>query len=108
MVAELGAGSIDVVIDLVAGEQWPSFLEVLRRGRRYVTAGAIAGPMSQIDVRVLCLYREGITCNWDYVNFVKPNWLSGPSFSGGALQRTPLRPVTSRIEQLQELLYVKL
>ncbi len=55
MVAELGEGSIDVVIDLVAGEQWPSFLNVLCRGGRYATAGAIAGPISEIDVRTLYL-----------------------------------------------------
>ena len=55
LVAEIGAGSIDVVIDLVAGEQWPSFLEVLRRGGRYTTAGAIAGPIAEIDVRTLYL-----------------------------------------------------
>lgn len=55
LVMELGSGSIDVVIDLVAGEQWPSFLEVLRRGGRYATAGAIAGPIAQIDVRTLYL-----------------------------------------------------
>lgn len=55
LVAELGSQSVDVVIDLVAGDQWPSFLEVLRRGGRYVTAGAIAGPISQIDVRTLYL-----------------------------------------------------
>jgi NADPH:quinone reductase-like Zn-dependent oxidoreductase len=55
LIAELGIGSIDVVIDLVAGDQWPSFLEVLRRGGRYATAGAIAGPISQIDVRTLYL-----------------------------------------------------
>jgi NADPH:quinone reductase-like Zn-dependent oxidoreductase len=55
LIAELGTGSIDVVIDLVAGEQWPSFLEVLRRGGRYATAGAIAGPICQIDVRTLYL-----------------------------------------------------
>ncbi len=55
LVAELGAGSIDVVIDLVAGEQWPSFLDVLRRGGRYATAGAIAGPIARIDVRTLYL-----------------------------------------------------
>jgi NADPH:quinone reductase-like Zn-dependent oxidoreductase len=55
LVAELGAGSIDVVIDLVAGDQWPSFLDVLRRGGRYATAGAIAGPIAQIDVRTLYL-----------------------------------------------------
>ncbi|MCP4818629.1 MAG: zinc-binding dehydrogenase [Shimia sp.] len=55
LIAELGTGTIDVVIDLVAGDQWPSFLEVLRRGGRYATAGAIAGPISQIDVRTLYL-----------------------------------------------------
>ncbi|MDA8817919.1 alcohol dehydrogenase family protein [Planktomarina sp.] len=55
LIAELGTGSIDVVIDLVAGEQWLSFLEVLRRGGRYATAGAIAGPICQIDVRTLYL-----------------------------------------------------
>ncbi|WP_323776548.1 alcohol dehydrogenase family protein, partial [Leisingera sp.] len=53
--AELGEGSIDVVIDLVAGEQWPAFMDVLRRGGRYATAGAIAGPISEIDVRTLYL-----------------------------------------------------
>lgn len=55
LVATLGADSIDVVIDLVAGEQWPSFPDVLRRGGRYATAGAIAGPISQIDIRTLYL-----------------------------------------------------
>lgn len=55
LVAELGEGSIDVVVDLVAGDQWPSFLDVLRRGGRYATAGAIAGPLAQIDVRTLYL-----------------------------------------------------
>jgi NADPH:quinone reductase-like Zn-dependent oxidoreductase len=55
LVAELGEGSIDVVVDLVAGDQWPSFLELLCRGGRYATAGAIAGPLAQIDVRTLYL-----------------------------------------------------
>lgn len=55
LVAALGTGSMDVVVDLVAGDQWPSFLDVLRRGGRYVTAGAIAGPLAQIDMRTLYL-----------------------------------------------------
>lgn len=55
LVATLGAGSVDVVVDLVGGEQWPAFLDVLRRGGRYVTAGAIAGPLAQIDLRTLYL-----------------------------------------------------
>ena len=55
LVAELGRDSVDVVVDLVAGGQWPSLLDLLRRGGRYVTAGAIAGPMVELDVRTLYL-----------------------------------------------------
>ncbi|WP_282607227.1 alcohol dehydrogenase family protein [Pelagibius sp. Alg239-R121] len=55
LLTELGRESIDVVIDLVAGESWPVFLELLVRGGRYATAGAIAGPLAQIDVRTLYL-----------------------------------------------------
>lgn len=53
--AELSAGQIDVVIDLVAGPKWPSLLEVLRPGGRYAVAGAIAGPIVELDVRTLYL-----------------------------------------------------
>jgi NADPH:quinone reductase-like Zn-dependent oxidoreductase len=55
LVAAMGADSVDVVVDLVAGDSWPSLLEVLRRGGRYVTAGAIAGPLVELDVRTLYL-----------------------------------------------------
>ena len=54
-VSELGDSSIDVVVDLVAGEKWPELLEVLKRGGRYCTAGAIAGPLVELDVRTLYL-----------------------------------------------------
>lgn len=54
-VAELGSDSVDVVVDLVAGDKWPSLLEVLKRGGRYATAGAIAGPIVELDVRTLYL-----------------------------------------------------
>lgn len=55
LVAELGANSVDVVIDLVAGPSWPSLLEVLRPGGRYAVSGAIAGPIVELDVRTLYL-----------------------------------------------------
>ncbi|WP_293574116.1 alcohol dehydrogenase family protein [Phaeobacter sp.] len=55
LVAELGAENVDVVIDLVAGPAWSSLLDVLRRGGRYATAGAIAGPICEIDIRTLYL-----------------------------------------------------
>ena len=54
-VSALGAGQVDVVIDLVAGRKWPSLLDVLRPRGRYAVAGAIAGPLVELDVRTLYL-----------------------------------------------------
>ena len=54
-VAALGPNSVDVVIDLVAGPNWPALLEVLKSRGRYAVAGAIAGPMVELDVRTLYL-----------------------------------------------------
>lgn len=53
--AALPKHQFDVVIDLVGGPAWPALLETLKRGGRYVTAGAIAGPMVELDLRTLYL-----------------------------------------------------
>jgi NADPH:quinone reductase-like Zn-dependent oxidoreductase len=45
----------DVVIDVVGGPQWSELLEVLKPGGRYACAGAIAGPMVELDLRKLYL-----------------------------------------------------
>lgn len=55
LVSAIGANSVDVVIDLVAGPAWPTLLDVLRPGGRYAVAGAIAGPEVMLDVRTLYL-----------------------------------------------------
>ncbi|MDZ7828218.1 MAG: alcohol dehydrogenase family protein [Halofilum sp. (in: g-proteobacteria)] len=54
-VEELGEESVSVVIDLVAGSVWPRLLDTLRRGGRYATSGAIAGPIVELDLRTLYL-----------------------------------------------------
>ena len=55
LTVEPGSNSVDVVIDLVAGNKWPQYLEALRPGGRYAVAGAIAGPLVELDVRTLYL-----------------------------------------------------
>lgn len=55
LVSEVGSGCVDVVVDVVGGERWPSLLGVLRRGGRYVVSGAIAGPLVELDLRTLYL-----------------------------------------------------
>jgi NADPH:quinone reductase-like Zn-dependent oxidoreductase len=55
LIKELGKNKYDVVIDLVAGENWNQLIEILKPGGRYATSGAIAGPIVSLDVRTLYL-----------------------------------------------------
>ncbi|HSB85414.1 MAG TPA: zinc-binding dehydrogenase [Ilumatobacteraceae bacterium] len=55
LVALLGQRAVDVVIDVVGGPAWPQLLDVLRRGGRYATSGAIAGHWVELDLRMLYL-----------------------------------------------------
>jgi NADPH:quinone reductase-like Zn-dependent oxidoreductase len=55
LVAELGRNSIDVAIDMVGGPGFPALLDVLRPGGRYAVAGAIAGPICELDLRTVYL-----------------------------------------------------
>ncbi|MGO1118169.1 alcohol dehydrogenase family protein [Rhodovibrionaceae bacterium A322] len=55
LIERLGKNSVDVVIDLVAGPGWPALLEILKPGGRYGVAGAIGGPLVELDVRTLYL-----------------------------------------------------
>ncbi|WP_424946053.1 alcohol dehydrogenase family protein [Candidatus Spongiihabitans sp.] len=55
VVQALGSNSVDVVIDLVAGEQWSGLLDALKPSGNYATAGAIGGPLVELDVRTLYL-----------------------------------------------------
>jgi NADPH:quinone reductase-like Zn-dependent oxidoreductase len=54
-VQEFGRDTIDAIVDVVGGRQFPALLEVLRRGGRYAAAGAIAGPIVDLDLRTLYL-----------------------------------------------------
>ncbi len=55
IIEEIGSNSVDVIIDLVAGNQWEQLLEILKPEGRYATSGAIAGPLVKLDVRTLYL-----------------------------------------------------
>lgn len=51
LVTELGNSSVNVVFDNVAGESFGCLLKLLRRGGRYASSGAIAGPLVTMDMR---------------------------------------------------------
>ncbi|WP_319370079.1 alcohol dehydrogenase family protein [uncultured Ilyobacter sp.] len=47
----LGEKSIDVVVDNVAGPSFGKMLKALKRGGKFVSSGAIAGPLVELDMR---------------------------------------------------------
>ncbi|WP_240497735.1 alcohol dehydrogenase family protein [Thioclava sp. F34-6] len=54
-VAAIGESCVDVVIDNVAGPGFGTMLKLLRRGGRYPSSGAIAGPIVELDMRDMYL-----------------------------------------------------
>ncbi len=55
LLAAVDVESVDVVVDVVGGPQFPLLLKALRRGGRYAVAGAIAGPRVDLDLRTVYL-----------------------------------------------------
>lgn len=48
-------GEVNAVADVVGGTSFAMYLNLLCRGGRYVTSGAIAGPLVELDLRTLYL-----------------------------------------------------
>lgn len=73
---ELGEKSVDIVIDNVAGPNFPQMMKVLKRGGKFASSGAIAGPIVDLDMRDF--YLKDITLigctGWDEPTF--PNLVS--------------------------------
>lgn len=92
----LGEKSIDVVIDNVAGDAFPEMTEVLKRGGRYASSGAIAGPMVNLDMRTM--YLKDLTligCTaWDEPVF--PNLI-------GYIERGEIKPLLAKSFPLSEI-----
>ena len=96
LVSAIGRDSIDAVIDLVAGSSWSRLLDMLRRGGRYATAGAIAGPLVELDVRTL--YLKDLTlfgCTFQ-VDAVFRHLLS-------YIERGEIRPLVAKTFPLSEI-----
>ncbi|WP_216842492.1 alcohol dehydrogenase family protein [Tabrizicola piscis] len=94
--AILGAESVDVVIDNVGGAGFGPMLKVLKRGGRYVSSGAIAGPVVELDMRDM--YLKDITmvgCTaWDAPVF--PNLIS-------YIERGEIRPLLAATFPLDQI-----
>ncbi|MEM9603685.1 MAG: alcohol dehydrogenase family protein [Pseudomonadota bacterium] len=96
LVAALGESSVTVAIDNVAGDGVGPILKLLRRGGRYATSGAIAGPLVTVDMRDLYLKDLNlIGCTaWDEPVF--PNLV-------GYIERGEIRPLVAATFPLADI-----
>jgi NADPH:quinone reductase-like Zn-dependent oxidoreductase len=96
VVAALGENAVDVVVDNVAGPGFGRRLEVLKRGGRYVSSGAIAGPLVTLDMRTF--YLKDLTligCTaWDEPVF--PNLIA-------YIERGEIRPLVAKTFPLEQI-----
>ena len=88
--------SVDVVIDLVAGSQWGELLDVLKKGARYAAAGAIAGPIVELDIRTL--YLKDLT-------LMGCTFQDGKVFKNliGYIERNEIKPLVAKSYPLQDI-----
>jgi NADPH:quinone reductase-like Zn-dependent oxidoreductase len=96
VVTQLGENSVDVVVDNVAGAAFGGMLNVLKRGGRYVSSGAIGGPLVTLDTRTF--YLKDLTligCTaWD-----EPVFRNLISY----IERGEIRPLVAKIFQLERI-----
>jgi len=96
LIAELGELSVDVIVDNVAGPGFEPLLKLLRRGGRYASSGAIAGPMVSMDMRdfyLKDLLLIGCTA-WDEPVF--PNLI-------GYIERGEIIPLVAKTFALEDI-----
>ena len=96
LLKELGEQSVDVVVDNVAGSNFPNMLKLLKRGGRFVSSGAIAGPIVELDMRDMYLKDINlIGCTaWDEPVF--PNLV-------GYIERGEIQPLLAKSFPLSEI-----
>jgi NADPH:quinone reductase-like Zn-dependent oxidoreductase len=96
LIGALGEESMDLVVDNVAGPGFPAMLKLLRRGGRYVSSGAIAGPLVSLDMRDV--YLKDLTligCTaWDEPVF--PDLV-------GYIERGEIRPLLAKTFPLEQI-----
>jgi len=92
----LGSRSVDVVVDNVGGDGFGQMIEVLKRGGRYASSGAIGGPLVMLDMRSFYLKDlKLIGCTaWDEPVF--PNLIS-------YIEKAEIKPLVAKTFALQDI-----
>ena len=81
----------------MGGIRWPDLLNILRPGGRYITSGAIAGPIVELDLRIL--YLKDLTLKgstWQDVKAFK-NLIS-------LIEKNRIKPIIAKTFELRDII----
>ncbi len=96
IIEALGEKSMNIVVDNVAGPSFGKMLKVLKRGGKFVSSGAIAGPIVELDMRDF--YLKDLTligCTaWDEPVF--PNLIS-------YIEKGEIKPLLAKTFPLEKI-----
>lgn len=88
--------SCDVVVDNVAGEGFEGMVNALKRGGRYVTSGAISGPIVRLDLRAFYLRDLKLIGCTAWAECIMHNLV-------GYVERGEIKPLVSASFPLEEI-----
>ncbi|PKM65408.1 MAG: alcohol dehydrogenase [Firmicutes bacterium HGW-Firmicutes-2] len=96
ILSKLGEKSFDIIIDNVAGPSYGDMIKLLKRNGRYVSSGAIGGPIVTFDMRDFYLKDlRLIGCTaWDAPVF--PNLIS-------YIEKGEIKPLVAKIFPLEQI-----
>ncbi len=94
--AAAGGQEFTLIADVVGGDQFPDYLGLLRRGGRYVAAGAVAGAHVTLDLRTLYLKNLSFFGSTVYLQETFPALIQ-MLLDGG------LRPAVAAVRPLSEI-----
>jgi NADPH:quinone reductase-like Zn-dependent oxidoreductase len=100
IIAKFGEEYFDIIIDNVAGDAFGDLLKLLKRNGRYVSSGAIGGPLVSFDMRTF--YLKDLTLigctGWDQPIF--PNLIS-------YIEKGEIKPLVAKVFPLEQIAEVQ-
>ena len=96
LICSFGERSFDIVLDPVGGHIFPSLLKLLKKGGTYISSGAIAGPVVNLDLRDLYLKDLKVLGATAWSDNVFPNLIS-------YIEKDEIKPIVAEIFPLKDI-----
>ncbi len=91
-----GERFFDIVLDPVGGQIFPALLKLLKKGGTYISSGAIAGPIVNLDLRDLYLKDLKVLGATAWANCIFPNLIS-------YIEKDEIKPIVAETFPLKDI-----